>query len=203
MTKISALNAITGANTAADDLFAIVDISGNETKSITRGELVSALTANGVAADSALGWGAYTDNVYTTSSRLIVSTGADTALPNNKAGALETYKPADITTFYNGTVITGIEGEGRLITLEMKMEPQTGANFIDVWFDIGGSIGELYRRTVSFPKGSGVEFNYVSTTAAYTLDTWESNGATVYVRPDGGSVEIWDIRYVIHRTSKV
>ena len=38
--RISELNAITGANTADDDLFVIVDTSTNETKKIAKSELV-------------------------------------------------------------------------------------------------------------------------------------------------------------------
>ena len=41
--KISDLTALTGANTAADDLFVIVDTSVSTTKKITRAELVNAL----------------------------------------------------------------------------------------------------------------------------------------------------------------
>ena len=43
-TKISDLNALTGVNTAADDVFVIVDTSVGETKKVTRAELVTALT---------------------------------------------------------------------------------------------------------------------------------------------------------------
>lgn len=205
MPKVSSYTAITGADTAADDIFYIADTSAGTTGSrkITRDELAAALQSDGMMAKSDLGWGTYNDTTYTTGSRLTIADGVTTALPNNKGSTLETYKPSDITTFYDGTVITGIEGEGRLITIDMKLEPQSGANYVDVWFDIGGAVGELYRRTQSFPKGAGAEFSYISTTAVYTLDTWESNGATIYVEASGGSVEIWDIRYVIHRTSKV
>ena len=41
--KISELTAITGANTAADDLFIVVDSSGTATKKITRAELNNAI----------------------------------------------------------------------------------------------------------------------------------------------------------------
>jgi len=46
-TKISALAALTGALSAADDIFPIVDISTNETKGMTRAELVLAIEAEG------------------------------------------------------------------------------------------------------------------------------------------------------------
>lgn len=42
-TKISALTALTGANSATGDLFVIVDSDGSETKSITRAQLKIAL----------------------------------------------------------------------------------------------------------------------------------------------------------------
>ena len=59
-TKISALTAITGANTATEDLFPIVDVDANATKKITRAELAVALSASyataaqGLLADTAL-----------------------------------------------------------------------------------------------------------------------------------------------------
>ena len=42
--KISELTALTGANTASDDLFLIVDTSANQTKKITKAELSTALS---------------------------------------------------------------------------------------------------------------------------------------------------------------
>jgi ribosomal protein L11 len=43
--KISALTAITGANTVSGDLIPIVDTSASETKSITRDELAAGIAA--------------------------------------------------------------------------------------------------------------------------------------------------------------
>lgn len=45
--KISALSALTGANTATGDLFVVVDIDGSTTYSITRAELKAALNLEG------------------------------------------------------------------------------------------------------------------------------------------------------------
>lgn len=44
--KISELTAITGVNTALDDLFLIVDVSANQTKKITRQEMINATVTN-------------------------------------------------------------------------------------------------------------------------------------------------------------
>jgi len=45
--KISALTALTGANTASTDVFPIVDVSVTETKKITAAELATAITTIG------------------------------------------------------------------------------------------------------------------------------------------------------------
>lgn len=102
-----------------------------------------------------------------------------------------------------GAKITGIQGESRIITLNCNVLPtNAGTTYIEFWFDIGGAVGELYRRIVSFPKGNGVLRPVTLSTAVYTLDTWEANGADVYVRANG-TADIYDVRYVINRLTKV
>lgn len=48
--KITALTALTGANTASTDVFPIVDVSAAETKKITAAELAAAIAAIGLDA---------------------------------------------------------------------------------------------------------------------------------------------------------
>lgn len=149
------------------------------------------------------GWGEYSDTIYTSGSPLPLVADTDTALPNNKGSSIETQKPSDVTTFYDGTVITGRNGDGILITVEFIAVPtQVGTDSIEVWFDIGGSVGELYRRILTFPKGQGVARNINFTVAGYTLGTWEANGATVYVRAGGGTCDVYNVRYVVTRTHR-
>ena len=171
--------------------------SNGDLGSVVRGiinELV--VCANGT------GWAQYEDTVYTSGSPFSVSASTDTVLPNNKGNTLETQKPNDVTTFYDGTVITGRNGDGILITIDCTVEPTSGtATYAEFWLDIGGAVGELYRRIISFPKGTGVARPVNFTVSGYTLGTWETNGATVYVSSDG-PIDIYGIRYVITRTHK-
>ncbi len=51
--KITALNAITGANIADTDVFAVVDVSATETKKITAEELAIAIAEQGLDAGGA------------------------------------------------------------------------------------------------------------------------------------------------------
>lgn len=102
----------------------------------------------------------------------------------------------------NGTIsiggILGRNGDALLFTVDFTATPTGGgaATYVESWVDIGGAIGELYRRIVTFPKGAGVERKVTFTTLAYTLDTWESNKGAIYIDADG-TADIKDIRVVI------
>lgn len=102
------------------------------------------------------GWGQYQDTQYTSVSPFALAADTDTNLPNNAGSVIETQKPTDVTTFYDGTVITGRNGDGVTLTIEFQAEPTNVATtYLEVWVDIGGSVGELYRRIITFPKGQG------------------------------------------------
>lgn len=153
-------------------------------------------------AEQATGWAQYADGQYTVGSPLSVAGNTDTVLPNNAAGVIDSQKPSDIATFYNGTKITGRNGDGIALTVDLNAVPTAGATtYIEIWVDIGGGVGELYKRIISFPKGTGIVRPINFSVNAYTLNTWETNGATVYVRANG-NVDLYDIRYVITRTHK-
>lgn len=149
------------------------------------------------------GWGTYVDTQYPNSgATFTVAADTDTNLPNNKGSVIETQLPIDVTTFYDGTVITGRAGDNLDIMIYFKAIPSTATQALDVWIDIGGSIGELYRQSFSFPKGVGVERGIMyPLPSAYTLDTWEANGGTVKVRSDA-IVDIHSIVYNFDRSHK-
>lgn len=165
--------------------------------------------------DQTTGWGNYVDTQYTIGSPFSLLASTDTIVPNNSStGTLETQKPADVTSFvevvpsgvsglgYDHSKITGRNGDGIIITVDCKVTPTSAAaTYIEFWFDIGAPVGELYRRILSFPKGSGNERPINFSVAGYTLNTWEANGATVYMRANG-PCNVYDIRYLVTRTHK-
>lgn len=173
---------------------------------ITDGELGSSvrdkLNESIVIANDNTGWATYTDTQYVGATSFNILANTDTVLPNNAGSKIESQMPSDIVSMYDGTVITGRNGDGLGITLELAVIPTSSlATQVEVWLDIDGQVGELYRSIVSFPKGQGVVRKISDVILAYTLDTWETNGATVYVRSNG-TCSIQDIRYVLHRTHK-
>ena len=154
------------------------------------------------------GWADYVGTAYTSVSPFSVTADTDTVLPNNAGTVIESQKPNDITTFYNGTTITGRNGDGISITVDFQAIPtDANATYIEVWFDITGGTGtpvnlaNLYKRIITFPKGQGNVRPINFTVSGYTLGTWETNGAVVKVRSNG-SVDLYDVRYVITRTHK-
>ncbi|MCH4552741.1 hypothetical protein [Aestuariibaculum lutulentum] len=150
------------------------------------------------------GWADYSDGVYTEASPLSLTANNKITLPNHANTIRDSQKPIDVTEFYNSTnsTITGRNGDGINIVIEFKVKPTVNQTTkITVSVDIGGGIGELYKRDFITSKGVGVQHYYLSSFNAYTLDTWEANGGTVKIVSDYAS-DIYDIRYIITRTHK-
>jgi len=148
------------------------------------------------------GWATYTDTTYSVGSPLTVIADTDTVLVNNAGSKIESQIPTDVTSFYDGSVITGRNGDNIDLMIYFKATPSAINQYLDIWIDIGGSVGELYRHTFSFPRGSGVERGVLySIPSGYTLDTWEANGATVYIRTDA-SLTLYGTTFNIDRSHK-
>lgn len=175
---------------------------GQAAGAITEQDLRDLIVSAEGLASRATGWAEYRDTQYTTGAAFAVVADIDTDLPNNAGAVIDSQKPIDITSFYTGGVITGRNGDGLLVTIDFKARPtNVSTTDMEIWLDIGGGIPPIYRRLITFPKGNGVERSVALTSGAYTLNTWEANGATVKVRANG-PVDIYDIRYVLSRTHK-
>ena len=151
------------------------------------------------------GWGDYVDTQYTEANPLQVAANTDTRLPNNAGSVRDAHKPADLGDLYDAATqtIAGSNGDAYQLTFEFKARTSsaTGA-YIELWLDIGGLVGEIYRGVMtSFPKGNNITAGAIRSIGVYTLDTWEANGAAVWVRANV-PVDIYGIRYVIARTHK-
>jgi hypothetical protein len=108
---------------------------------------------------------------------------------------------ATINTVRNG-YLTGRNGDDLSVMLYFKAVPSSASQWIDIWVDIEGSVGELYRETIGFPKGSGIERGVLyALPAAYTRGTFEANGGKIYVRTNA-SIDIYDIDLNTKRTHR-
>lgn len=169
-------------------------------------EVSDTLVALFGATEASTGWADYVDGSLTEGAPLQLVADTDTVLMiDTDTGVIrDSQKPSDVDTFFDSDTgkITGRNGDGLSITMELKAKPtNVNTTLLEVWLDIGGAVGEIYRRPFTFPKGNGVERNITFTTIGYTLDTWEQNGATIYVRANG-TCDIYRPRVVLTRTHK-
>lgn len=155
-----------------------------------------------IITQSSTGWASYVDTQYTVGSPFSLSAGVNTNLPNNAGTIINSQIPSDIASFYTAGKITGRNGDGLAMQLFFFATPTTPNQYIDIWIDIGGAIGQLYRQTFSFPRGAGITRGIMYTLpAAYTLATWQANGGTVRVLSDA-ICTIYGITYNFARTHK-
>lgn len=147
------------------------------------------------------GWAEYVDTQYTSASPLAVAADTETIIPCNAAAGRRTKEPSIGPLFQNGAV-TGIDLESRIVTIDLKLVPTSGATTLaEIWFDLGTSqITDLYRRPITFPKGSGQVRHFTTTTLVYTADTWEAQGGIPKILLNGPA-NLYDVRFIIRRAS--
>jgi len=68
--------------------------------------------------------------------------------------------------------------------------------------DIGGAQGIIFKETLLFAKGVGVEHAFSINTNGFTDTTFLANGGTIKISPIVGNITIYDIEYQITRTYK-
>lgn len=144
------------------------------------------------------GWSAYT---HTGAAQALLA-NTKVSLANNAGTVINTQKPSDIASFYDGTVIPGRLNDGILMGIEFTYTPSSGiASQLELSVDIGAPIGELYAKEFGIWKGSGVAHKISYSTPAYMGSTWVANGGTLKVISDGPG-SITQQRYVFHRIHK-
>lgn len=160
-----------------------------------QGQRIDALE---LLASQQTGWASY---AHSGASQALTA-NTDTILTNDAGTVLDTQKPSDISAFYNGSVITGRNGDGLGVHLQLTFTPDDGtASMLQIWVEIGGSFGPLFTEMFPITLGSGMAHMLSHNFFAYTAATWEANGGTIYVRSDGPGVITGKI-FDFHRLHK-
>ncbi len=166
--KISALTALTGANSATDDLYVVVDTSATETKKQTRAELFKNIPAadfaganvfNDAGADVDQRMEGDTDaNLFfldASTDRIGIGTATPTAkfqVNGSFAGPL----PVTVTTSY--TVGAGdfviISNRGASNTLTLPTPASNGGRFLKI-LNIGGAFTVVSASSNVVPRAGG------------------------------------------------
>lgn len=157
---------------------------------------------SGGAAPITTGWASYSDTQYTDVSTFTLVANTDIKLPNNAGNVVDFQKPPDVTTFWDSSAqkIPGRSGDNLDVMLYWKALASANNASLDVWIDIGGSVGELYRQTFYF-RGTDEKGVLYALPSAYTLNTWQANGADVFVR-SSVNMDFYNIVFNFDRSHK-
>jgi len=130
------------------------------------------------------GWANYQD----TAGAQTLAASTQAMFTNNAGAIIQSQKPSDVTAFWDSNKITGRTGDAIMVKVQMVCTPSdASASMLNVQVDIGGTIGVLEEHDFPLTAGSGVAHPISFTFLAFTMATWEANGATINVTCDGGA----------------
>lgn len=127
----------------------------------------------------------------------------ETLLINDRSGFVdETQLPTDVDTFYDGEFIKGQSGDGMLIKISLTFTPaDQNASDLTLWLDIGGVFTRIFDTSNEIAYGAGQPHRIILDMIAYNRDTWDADGAKVWVESDGDGA-ISGVSYQVHRIHK-
>lgn len=153
------------------------------------------------------GWAEYIDGQYTSQSPLNASEGVTTQLTNNADTTQVAELPYDVTSFWddiNNKVIGTNSGDLLMIRVQFTAYTDSNQGLAEIDLNVGGAVGVVERRTISFPKGAGVQnarkFSFTSQTPV--SDTFVTNGGTFEIIGINGTTSIYDINILVSRIHK-
>lgn len=149
---------------------------------------------------NATGWASYVDTAYSLGSPFSVSAGVTANLPNNSGVIIDSQIPSDIDSFYESGKITGRNGDNLDAMIYFWAVPSATNAELDIWIDIGGSIGAIYVQTIYF-RGTSAKGVLYSLPSAYTGATWEANGGIIKIKPSV-NMQFYGMTYNFDRSHK-
>ena len=155
---------------------------------------------------SGTGFGVYGDSQYTESSPLLIAQGNTEILDiDGLSGVYEDQLPEGVVSFYdfdNSKITPQNVGDGYTFTVGFRGKSNSNNGSATFSIDIGGSIGEIFKRNFRFPRGTSVIHDFYFTSQGYSLGTFVANGGIVKITSDTGDSEISNITIQVHRTHK-
>ena len=174
------------------------DDSAHEIDSL-RG-MLAGVAARLARIERAHGWAIYSDTTYTSGSPWTLTGGTAATLPNDAGDNIITFMPPNVDAFYDGSQIRPAQvGDYYILTVRMRGEYNGALPIVEFRIDIGAA-DELFKETLTFPKGTGVSHPFSIVVPFYSLDTFLANGGTIELESlSGGDVDFWGIEYQINR----
>lgn len=192
----------------------ISDPDIHEPKGVAGAESGTVYIANGTNSGSwqslkdfvGTGWGYYEDDTLTLGSPLSVTATSTpgTQLTINSSVTETDELPSDATSpLWNaGTnkINPIAEGDSYSVRLSLTASNTTGATYAIVYLDVGGASGIIYENPILFPAGDGTKVS-LDFTLRVNAD-FATNGGSLHIYKDGGTLEIIDTSILITRLHK-
>jgi hypothetical protein len=150
----------------------------------------------------AKGWAEYVDGTYVSfATGLALTTRTKLECDGLGAASNTTYEPAvgPLWDTTNDKLLAYASGDAYDVRIEFKAQNTQPTSLFDVEFDIGGAVGVISERTSVMPKGANTTVNFSIGVPLYSLGTFVSNGCTLYLTPDTGTLTVWDIKIFVKR----
>lgn len=168
---------------------------GTLTLTLSDNTTVVSNTPTAPTVDIKTGFAKYSDGVYTEASTLAITAGSVADLPNDKATALEPVLPTDVTTFYNGTILTLEDTSGYYevtVNFKVKNKETLGLLTLSAVDSSASTIGNI-----EVPVRIGTDNTLASATFRIFGGSAVAGGVSLKIESDANAYEIFDIVYTV------
>lgn len=160
------------------------------------------LIAGGTSTANGSGWALYRDTVNTSVTPLTLIAQQPTYIPNNAGVIFDTQLPTGVTSFYNTStqkITPAQRNDYYIITARFKAISSINGSFLDLGLDTQGLNGYIFKETLPFTKGAGVEQAYSYKCPGFVSANFLTNGGRIVATANNGNIELYDIEYQIAR----
>ena len=146
------------------------------------------------------GHAVYFDTEYTEESPQVFTGDEYLPVSNNKGSFVETYLPYGVSSLYDGTKITPPStGAGVSAYVSFYAKANATNSYFDFGVDIGGDFDEIFKNTKTTIRGSNTYQPYYLPINGYMLDTFNTNGGIVKIRPkSGNTISVYGVVFHIN-----
>ena len=193
----------TGATGATGSAAKAISTVIHQTNNSLLFTLNDATTVTSDAPKRLLGWASYTDTTHSSGSPLVLADGVKTTLTNNAGTVIDAHIPYGVSALYNqatSKITPAAVGDGLHISIRFMATPAATNSYLSFGLDIGTGT-EIFQKTVTLPRGGGVPNPVSIDIQGFSLTTFLANGGIPKLTASGGSINIYNIEFQIHRTS--
>lgn len=160
------------------------------------------LISGGATSSNGSGWALYRDTANTSATPFTLIAQQPTYIPNNAGVVFNTQLPSGVTAFYDVStqkITPARQNDYYIITARFKAIATINGSFLDLGLDTQGPLGYIFRETLPFTKGAGVEQAYSYRCPGFVSANFLNNGGRIVATANNGDIDMYDIEYQIAR----